>query len=47
MAVRTGAKLASDVIYPGIREGIAGLAFIEAAVRSNATSSWETLNLQW
>ncbi|NKK24323.1 Gfo/Idh/MocA family oxidoreductase [Rhizobium leguminosarum bv. viciae] len=45
MAVRTGAKLASDVIYPGIREGIAGLAFIEAAVRSNAASSWETLNL--
>lgn len=45
MAVRTGAKLASDVTYPGIREGIAGRAFIEAAVRSNAASSWETLNL--
>ncbi|WP_051376990.1 Gfo/Idh/MocA family protein [Agrobacterium tumefaciens] len=45
IAARTGEKHASDVNYPGIREGIAGLAFIEAAVRSNAASSWETLSL--
>jgi predicted dehydrogenase len=45
IAARSGAAPASDVIYPGIREGIAGLAFIEAAVRSSSTSSWEALGL--
>lgn len=45
IAARTGEKPASDVIYPGIREGIAGLAFIDAAVKSNAASSWENLKL--
>jgi predicted dehydrogenase len=40
IAARDGGKPAADVLFPGIAEGIAGLAFIEAAVQSSRTSSW-------
>lgn len=43
-AARAGHEPASDVVYPGIAEGIAGLAFIEAAVQSSQTSSWVKLD---
>lgn len=43
-AAREGHEPASDVVYPGIAEGIAGLAFIEAAVQSSKTSSWVKLD---
>jgi predicted dehydrogenase len=44
IASRTSAKVSMDVVYPGIREGIAGLAFIEAAVEASRTSSWVALD---
>lgn len=45
IAARSGGKPDADVIYPGIREGIEGLAFIEAAVESSRNSSWVKLAL--
>ncbi len=45
VAARSEQKLSGDVVYPGITEGIAGLAFIEAAVASNKTSAWAKLNI--
>lgn len=45
IAARSGGKPAADVVYPGIREGIEGLAFIEAAVESSRNSSWVKLAL--
>ncbi|MCL7999703.1 Gfo/Idh/MocA family oxidoreductase [Brucella sp. 21LCYQ03] len=45
IASRTGDAPSADVVYPGIREGVAGLAFIEAAVKSNAASSWTALDV--
>jgi predicted dehydrogenase len=43
IAARDGGKPAGDVMYPGIEDGIAGLAFIEAAVQSSRTSAWVDL----
>lgn len=44
LAAREGRTPSPDVVYPGITEGIAGLAFIEAAVQSSKTSSWVALD---
>jgi predicted dehydrogenase len=43
MAARDGGKPGGDVFYPGIEDGIAGLAFIEAAVQSSRTAAWVDL----
>ena len=43
-ALRDGNKPSPEVTYPGITEGIAGLAFIEAAVQSSQTQSWVALD---
>lgn len=45
IATREGKKPAEGVTYPGIREGLAGLAFIDAAVESSRTSSWVKLDI--
>lgn len=45
VAARSEQKPSGDVVYPGITEGIAGLAFIEAAVASNKTSAWTKLSI--
>jgi predicted dehydrogenase len=45
VAARSEQKPSADVVYPGIEEGIAGLAFIEAAVASNEMSAWTKLNI--
>lgn len=44
LAARESRTPSPDVVYPGIAEGIAGLAFIEAAVQSSRTSSWVSLD---
>jgi hypothetical protein len=33
------------VIYPGMEDGLAGLAFIDAAVRSSQTSTWVGIDI--
>lgn len=40
IAARTGQKPAQGVTFPGIRQGLEGLAFIDAAIESSRTSSW-------
>jgi predicted dehydrogenase len=45
IAKREGKTAAGDVIYPGIEDGLAGLAFIDAAVRSSLTSSWVGIDI--
>ncbi len=43
-AARTGASPDPDVIYPGITDGVEGVAFVEACVRSSeANAAWTTL----
>ena len=37
IAARDGVEPSSDVLYPTIEDGVRGLAFIEAAIRSSAT----------
>ncbi len=44
VAARLGILPGVEVVYPGIREGIVGLAFIEAAVESSRTGSWARLS---
>lgn len=44
VAARTGARAAPDVIIPGIADGLAGMAFIEAAIASSRSNGrWTTL----
>ncbi len=38
-AMRTGKKVDKDVQFPGIADGVAGMAFIEACVKSSAKNS--------
>lgn len=45
IAARDGSPCDEAVIYPGIREGIAGLAFIEAAIQSSRSGEWVSLDL--
>lgn len=43
-AARTGAKLDKAVMFPGVDDGVAGVAFIEAAVKSSAKgAAWVKL----
>lgn len=46
VAAREGSQLPADVIFPGICEGIAGLAFIEAAIESNRTAAWTPFEIR-
>jgi predicted dehydrogenase len=40
-AARTGKKPDKDVSYPGIKDGVSGMAFVEACVKSsNANAKW-------
>ncbi len=44
LAARDGGKLGHDVVYPGVEDGVKGLAFIEAAVRSSQGGAvWVTV----
>lgn len=43
IAAREGRRPDGDVTYPSIGDGIAGLAFIEAAVRSNQSGEWASI----
>jgi predicted dehydrogenase len=44
IAARTGKKPEKDVAYPGIKDGVAGMAFIEACVKSSkANARWVKL----
>lgn len=45
LAHRTGAKVASDVIYPTVQDGLSGVRFVDACVRSSArNASWIKLD---
>ena len=44
VAARDGRKAMGDVVYPTINDGVKGLAFIEAAIRSSrAGGAWTPL----
>ncbi len=44
LARRDGAPVPADVLYPTIEDGVAGVAFVEACVRSSArNSAWVSL----
>jgi predicted dehydrogenase len=45
IAKREGNTSSGEVIYPGIDDGLAGLAFIDAAVRSSQTTSWVGIDI--
>ena len=45
IAKREGNTLSGEVIFPGIDDGLAGLAFIDAAVRSSQTTSWVGIDI--
>lgn len=46
MAARTGEAVSSDVQYPGLADGLAGMAFIDACIRSSADDGvWVRPNL--
>jgi predicted dehydrogenase len=45
IAKREGSTSSGEVIYPGIDDGLAGLAFIDAAVRSSQTNSWVGIDI--
>jgi len=46
MARRDGTALDPDVTFPGLAEGLAGVAFVDACVRSSArNAAWVRLNL--
>ena len=45
IAKREGKTAAGEVIYPGMEDGLAGLAFIDAAVRSSQTSTWINIDI--
>jgi predicted dehydrogenase len=46
VARRTGAALDADVTFPGITEGLQGVAFVDACVRSSKRNgAWTALNL--
>jgi hypothetical protein len=45
IAKREGNTSSGEVIYPGIDDGLAGLAFIDAAVRSSRTTSWVGIDI--
>ena len=45
IAKREGKAAAGEVIYPGMEDGLAGLAFIDAAVRSSQTSAWINIDI--
>jgi predicted dehydrogenase len=46
VARRTGAALDADVTFPGIKEGLEGVAFVDACVRSSKKNgAWTSLNL--
>ncbi|MGL4320601.1 MAG: Gfo/Idh/MocA family protein [Paracoccaceae bacterium] len=46
IARRTGAAVDADVAFPGIAEGLQGVAFVDACVRSSKRNgAWTSLNL--
>jgi predicted dehydrogenase len=45
IAKREGNTSSGEVIFPGIDDGLAGLAFIDAAVRSSQTTSWVGIDI--
>jgi predicted dehydrogenase len=45
IAKREGNTSSGEGIYPGIDDGLAGLAFIDAAVRSSQTTSWVGIDI--
>jgi predicted dehydrogenase len=45
IAKREGNTSSGEVNYPGIDDGLAGLAFIDAAVRSSRTMSWVGIDI--
>lgn len=45
IAKREGNTSSGEVNYPGIDDGLAGLAFIDAAVRSSQTTSWVGIDI--
>ena len=46
LARRDGSALAPEVTFPGVREGLEGVAFVDACVRSSAKGAvWVSLNL--
>ncbi|MBP0439713.1 Gfo/Idh/MocA family protein [Tianweitania sediminis] len=45
-ATREGGNMRSDVLYPGITDGVEGVAFVDACVRSTrANGAWTRLDL--
>jgi predicted dehydrogenase len=43
-AARTGAKVPADVIYPTVQDGLEGVAFVEACVKSSRKNgAWTAL----
>ena len=45
-AARDGGKPASEVIYPDIQDGVEGVAFVDACIRSSSRDgAWVTLNI--
>ncbi|MBD9388832.1 Gfo/Idh/MocA family oxidoreductase [Agrobacterium sp. AGB01] len=45
IAKREGNTSSGEAIFPGIDDGLAGLAFIDAAVRSSQTTSWVGIDI--
>ncbi len=46
LAKRAGRKVAKDVLYPTVEDGVTGVAFVDACVRSSkANGRWMKLNL--
>jgi predicted dehydrogenase len=46
LAHREGRKLADDVMFPGISDGVEGMAFVDACVRSSKMGArWTTLRI--
>jgi predicted dehydrogenase len=45
-ARKAGTDIPDDVVFPGLKEGLEGVAFVDACVRSSArNAAWVTLNL--